>query len=151
MTKFENNNFKTLPTNVQLFIKEITEKLVKYNLTSILIFGSREFTEVSDVDLIFVVKGIENHEKKKIKYRLKSVENKYGLRNRREEFIGSFLNHLEEETGMFCSNFICTRQDLIKGNFSKIFNTNKYFTCLSPTNIILSNIFQNIKYFMERI
>ena len=145
MTIFEYKNFKTLPMNIQLFIEEIAGKLLKYDLISIFIFGSREFTEVSDVDLIFVVKGIEKHEMKKIKYELKSVEIKYGLRNLRDEFIGSFLNHLEEETGMFCSNFICTPQDLIEGNFSKIFNTNKFFTFLSPTNIVLSNVFQNLE------
>lgn len=139
-------NYYYLPINIQQLINEFVEVAHKYNIISIIHFGSTNFTEVSDVDLIIVLDKIENDKIKDIQLKLKLIEIKYKFRYMRKSLIGNLLNSFEEKTGMFCSNFVCNRQDLIEGDFSKIFHTNRILTyILIPTNIVFLNVFSNYK------
>jgi len=141
-----NKSYYNLPINIQQLIIEFVEVTHKFNIISIIHFGSKNFTKISDVDLIIVVNGIENNEIKEIRRKLKLIEIKYGFRSITKSLIGNILNLIEEDTGMFCSNFVCNRQDLIEGKFSKIFHTNRFLTyLLIPTNIVFLNIFSSYK------
>ncbi|MFQ6054513.1 MAG: nucleotidyltransferase domain-containing protein [Methanosarcinales archaeon] len=148
MLKFK-ASFYNLPKKVQNYILDSilkVEEISNIKVVSAVLFGSivnQDFSKTSDVDLIIILEDIGDLKLRKIKRAMRKIECEYGLAHLAE---CNFLNWIKECTGMYSSNFICTRSDFISANFIKIFNTNRLLTILlAPTEIVLSNFILNAK------
>ena len=119
-------------------------KIFNNDLESVILFGSHaraDATILSDVDVLIVLKQRNKIVINRIIKMMRYLETQYSYSRKPTNKLELFLNYINIATGMFRSWFICTKQDLINQNFSKITGTNKIIgKIFVPSKLILLNI-----------
>ncbi len=133
-------------TKANIYINSLLQYTSDYkdNIEAIIIFGSQARNNAnnhSDVDILIVLKSLNKTFIEDLISRLRFLEIEFNYSRKPTNPIELFLNYLNIATGMFRSWFICTKEDLINGNFSKITSTNKLLVKIFvPAKLILFNI-----------
>ena len=119
-------------------------RFFKDDLEAVILFGSHARggeTIFSDVDVLIVLKQRNKIVINRIIKMMRYLEIQYNYSRKPCNKLDMFLNYLNIATGMFRSWFICTKEDLIDQNFSKITGTNKIIgKIFVPSKLILFNI-----------
>lgn len=130
-----------LPSGGERFLNVLAEKLDLEKIRAIKVFGSAvtgEVSNVSDLDLIIVLKDENADYRDKAKHLVASLAEEYltteaVLRNIFEDWVDS-------QTGMFRSDMVTTESAVREGRYSDIGNVSR-FSAFGPWRIILAKIF----------
>lgn len=142
-------NIAHLPTLTQEYIEEVVflceKKLGQNSIDAVVLFGSLSYgttTASSDVDLLIIVSNrISVRKIRKIQPLLHGIEIKYGLSHHPYNMRDRVLDIVEKKTGMFCSHFICRREDWDHNRFANILSLNETFVwLLAPDKIVLDSL-----------
>ncbi len=138
-----------LPINSQKFIKEIVEAtelvLGPSCIDGVILFGSLSYgkiTKMSDVDLLIIVSNaISLARIRRLHQILHAIEVKHNLAADIETRSDRLQHIIESKTGMYCSHFICRREDWEQNRFARILSLNKTFVwLLAPSKIVLDSL-----------
>lgn len=137
-----------LPKKPNDYLEQVVNFLSIYfpgEIESLILFGSYARgmgTEISDVDIIIIV--IDSVNKTRIQraaQHLTWLELQYQLIVPSTSLLDQINTVFDRQSGMFVSHFLCSRADFISNNFSKIFNTSRFFTYfLAPNQFVFTNI-----------
>ena len=128
------------------FLKELLQAIPKFTkkITAIILFGSHarnEATIFSDIDILIVLKTRDKKLLSRLTGYMRFLELQFNYSSEPSTKLDLFLQYLNIATGMFRSWFICSQNDLLTGNFSKITGTNKIIgKIFVPAKLILDNI-----------
>ncbi|MBY8982801.1 MAG: hypothetical protein KGD57_07625 [Candidatus Lokiarchaeota archaeon] len=151
-----NYKFNELSSRSQNYIKDVLKlvncKIGLNHIYSIILFGSqifknKEYTSISDCDLLIV---LDNQTPKRrineLERYLFTLEIKHKYREKNLKFLRRILSYVQYSTGMFVSHFITKRKYCEEAVFHKIFRVNKAFSYLfTPRKIVLNSIISNHK------
>lgn len=136
------------------YLREVFSLLFYYlgedNIVALYVFGSalgEEYSDNSDLDLLIVLDDrIGSEQIKYVNGLLESLEIKYGLCAMDSSFLGKILRAIERSTGMFESHFVCSKDDLLKGCFARVFKTNRFMSkLLAPSSIVFGSVLSRIR------
>ncbi|MHA1520334.1 MAG: nucleotidyltransferase domain-containing protein [Promethearchaeota archaeon] len=138
-----------LPIHSQRFIKDLvnaTELVLGSSMVEgVILFGSLSYgkiTKMSDVDLLIIISNtISLARIRRLHQILHAIEVKHNLASEIETRGDKLQYLLESKTGMYCSHFICRREDWDLGHFARILSLNKTFArLLAPGKIVLDSL-----------
>ncbi len=148
------NSCDFLPSGVRRYLDEafslLFSQLGADNVVALYIFGSAiggERYDTSDLDLLVVLDNrVTSGQIKHINGLLESLEIKYNLVSGDSSFIGRVLRAIEKCTGMFESHFVCRKNDLLKGDFVRVFKTSRLLSkLLAPSSIVFGSVLSRMK------
>ena len=138
-----------LPNFAQKYITNIIESsesvLGSSSIEGVVLFGSLSYgksTKISDVDLLIIVSNaISLARIRRLHQILFAIEVKHNLATKIETRIDRLQHIIERKTGMYCSHFICRREDWELNRFARILSLNKTFAwLLAPSKIVLDSL-----------
>ena len=148
------SQLENLSTQSRNYINDIVVLINKEiginKILSIILFGSqraasKEFTEVSDCDLLIIFKDrVSNRHIREIEKYFIALEIKHNFREFNFKLVNKLLSVVQQTTGMFISHFLTKRKYWEDAKFHKIFNVNKFFSKLfAPRKIVLCSVIDN--------
>ena len=138
-----------LPVFAQKYITNIIESsesvLGSSSIEGVVLFGSLSYgasTKMSDVDLLIIVSNAISFARiSRLHQILFAVAVKHNLAAKIETRFDRLQHILERKTGMYCSHFICRREDWELNRFARILSLNKTFAwLLAPSKIVLDSL-----------
>ncbi|MBS7249277.1 MAG: nucleotidyltransferase domain-containing protein [Candidatus Freyarchaeota archaeon] len=148
------SDFRNLPLGFRKYLGEALPLLFSYlgehSVVGVYLFGSAlggELCASSDFDFLVVLSdGVTDKQVERVNSLLEGLEIKYALREEKFSIPGKVLRAIERSTGMFESHFVCRKNDFLRADFSRIFNTSCLMSkLLAPSPIVLGSVLGRIK------
>ncbi|MEM3586800.1 MAG: nucleotidyltransferase domain-containing protein [Candidatus Jordarchaeaceae archaeon] len=135
--------------SVRRYLNDVFALLFSYlgedKVVSLYVFGSilnDDYCDISDCDLLIVLNDeVSLKQIKRIRGSLECLEIKHGLRSKDYSLLGRILRSIEKSTGMFESHFVCRKNDVLKGSFTRVFSTSRFMSkLLAPSAIVFGSV-----------